>query len=161
MKNKALYFSLFCLLLLSCNKKNGNCFDSTGSIITETREIPEFTSLKMLDNVDVEIDTGDVNRIEVTSGEHIIKNIITSVIDAVVLQDSVPVMTKQLVIQNLNQCNWLRSYDKPIKVKIWVNTKLKSIEYRSIGDLTCLNTITSDTFSINIFVSPLYFFKSK
>jgi hypothetical protein len=151
MKKFAFYFSLLLFLLNSCKKENGNCFNSTGSIVTEIREISDFNSLKMLDNVDVELFSGDENKIEVTAGENIIHNITAEVIEAEVLQDSVPIITRQLVIKNLNACNWLRSYDNPIKVKITYKFSLDIIEYRSIGDLTCLNTIDSDTFSINIF----------
>lgn len=151
MNKLTLFFSLFLFLQTSCNKDNGNCFNSTGTIITESREISDFQSLKMLDNVDVELSSGNENIIEVTAGENIIQNIKAEVIDAVVLQDSIPISTRQLVIQNLNQCNWLRSYDNPIKVKITYKSEIDHIEYRSIGDLTCLNPISSDTFSINIF----------
>lgn len=138
-------------MLTSCNKDKGNCFDSTGKIITETRQTAFFNSIKMMDNVDVELVSGNIGHIEVTAGENIIVNIISEVIDAEYMQDSVPIRTKQLVIKNINSCNWSRSYDNPIKVRVNIGRNLKNIEYRSIGDLTCLNSIESDTFLINIF----------
>ncbi|NOU48102.1 MAG: hypothetical protein HOO86_13720 [Bacteroidales bacterium] len=151
MRILTLYIGLVCFVLVSCKKEGGNCIESTGKIVTEQRQIPYFNSLKMLDNVDVELISGDENKIEVTAGENIIDNIFTQVVDIDIKRDSVSKMIKQLVIQNVNQCNWLRSYDKPIKVKITYANNINNIEYRSIGDLICLNTIKSDTFYIDIF----------
>jgi hypothetical protein len=151
MRILALFIGLICLLFSSCTKDGGNCFESTGKIVTENRQLPYFNSLKMLDNVDVELISGDENMIEVTAGENIINNIYAQVLDVEIKRDSMLKMTKQLVVQNLNQCNWLRSYDKPIKVKITYANSMNNIEYRSVGDLICLNSIKSDTFYINIY----------
>ncbi|MFA5417711.1 MAG: DUF2807 domain-containing protein [Bacteroidales bacterium] len=145
-----LYAIALCLVLFSCKKEPGDCFVSTGKIMSQSRQISDFTELKMMDNVDVELFSSDDNRIEVTAGENIIDNIVTKVIDKEIMQDTLMIKSKLLVIENLSECNWLRSYNDPIKVKVFYNTKLKAIEYRSIGNLNCGNTIRSDTFFIDI-----------
>ncbi len=136
--------------MISCSKQTGNCYESTGEIITETRQVPYFNSLKMLDNVDVELISGNENLIEVTAGKNIINNIIVEVVDSEVHQDTVLMSSKQLKISNINECNWLRSYDKPIKVKICCRN-IMNIEYRSNGDLDCIDPIEKDTFAINVY----------
>ncbi|MDY0075677.1 MAG: DUF2807 domain-containing protein [Bacteroidales bacterium] len=128
----------FLLLSFGCSKSPGDCFTSTGKAITEQRSIANFTGILMLDNVDVELIKGNSPKVEVTAGEHIIDNIITEVIDS------------ELQIKNLNNCNFVRSFDKPIKVKVYFQ-QIDSLEYRSIGNLVCQNPITTDTFRIDVY----------
>lgn len=128
---------LLLLLGFGCSKSPGDCFTSTGDVITEDRLTENFTGILMLDNVDVELIKSSSPKIEVTAGEHIIDNIITEVIDS------------ELTIKNQNSCNFVRSFDKPISVKVYFQ-QLDSIEYRSVGNLNCINPIESDTFKIDI-----------
>lgn len=135
----------------SCNKSGtSDCFTSAGTIITETREIQAFNSIKMLDNVDVEYVDGDEPFVEVIAGENLIDGIDLQIQDSQIIQDSVPVKIRQLVIQNLNSCNWSRSFDLPFIVRICM-PGLKNIEYRSNGNFYSTSPILSDTFSINIY----------
>jgi hypothetical protein len=149
--NCGLVLILLVFLTNSCKKsETSGCFIPAGTIITETRELPSFNGIKMLDNVDVEFVSGDEIFVEVIAGENLIKGIDLQVENSQILIDSVPVSIRQLVIQNLNTCNWTRSFDIPFKVRICF-PGLKNIEYRSIGDFVCSTPITSDTFSINIY----------
>lgn len=129
----------FLLLSFGCSKSPGDCFTSTGNATTVERSIADFTGILMLDNIDVELIKGNSPKVEVTAGEHIIDNIITEVIDS------------ELQIKNQNACNFVRSYDKPIKVKVYFQ-QLDSLEYRSIGNVICHDTISNaDRFKIDIF----------
>ena len=149
--NHSFVFILLAFLSNSCNKlETSTCFIPAGAIITETRELSSFNSIKMLDNVDVEYVDGDEIFVEVTAGGNLIKGIDLQVENSQILIDSVPVSIRQLVIRNLNTCNWTRSFDLPYKVRICL-PGLKNIEYRSIGDFFCSTPITSDTFSINMY----------
>jgi hypothetical protein len=126
-------------LAFSCSKSPGDCFTTTGEIITESRQIPTFNSILMEDNVDVELVAGTAPKIEISAGENLLEKIETTVAEG------------QLIIKNNNQCNFVRSYEKPITVKVYFQD-IDSIEYRSIGNLTCLDAITNpDTFKIDVF----------
>lgn len=155
----------FLLVMSSCKKSPFDCFTSTGEITTQTRTItPYFCNINMFDNVDIELISSDEQKVEVTAGENIIDNIKTLISK----EDST------LTIKNDNQCNWMRSYDKPLKVKIFYK-EIESIYYYSIGNLTCLDTISSverllkseiviDTIfsspdSINVIIDTIYTIK--
>lgn len=146
---KVYLFFGFLLLLFGCKKSPFDCFTTTGDIVTETRIItPYFSKINMLDNVDVELISSDVQKVEVTAGENIIDNIITSISE----EDST------LTIRNDNLCNFMRSYDKPLNVKVFYN-KIESIYYFSTGNLTCIDTITSlsKLIDTDIVIDTLFF----
>ncbi len=103
--------------------------------MTLTREISDFTSIYVEDNLNVFI-TEDPNfEVKIEAGENLIPLIKTEVVDGT------------LFIKNKNRCNWTRSYDKPFNVYI----KMPLITYITsdgTGDIKSLNTITSDVFHI-------------
>ncbi|PBQ33627.1 hypothetical protein CNR22_18205 [Sphingobacteriaceae bacterium] len=101
-----LYFFLF-LFLSSCKKENAvDCFKSNGKEITELRQPGSFTKIDMNDKIDVTLVQGPEIKVEVTAGQHIIKNISTRVEDGI------------LKIQNNNKCNFVRGYKRRVRVKI-------------------------------------------
>lgn len=141
MKVKPLFiFSLLIFLVhYSCEKSPGDCFTSTGEIVSETRTITAFNSILMQDNIDVELIASNTPLIELTAGKNLLQNISIDVIDS------------QLVIKNNNQCNFVRSFEKPITAKVYFS-RLDSIEYRSVGNLICRDEINNpDTFKIDVF----------
>ncbi len=148
-KFSLMVFFLVPIVLISCRKSESDCFVNAGKIVTETRQTGPFSSIKILDNVDVELVEGLNGSVEVEAGENLISGIEMAIEDAIVLIDSVPVSTRQLVIRNTTTCNWSRSYEQAFLVKIPVHG-LMSIDYRSIGNLHCVSSIRSDTFLINI-----------
>lgn len=99
---------LLCLIVLlpgSCKEKS-NCLKSTGKMIREYRTLAPFSSFAVTDNIDVILSPGAVPSIEIEAGENLLDYITTEV------------NNYHLVISNKNKCNWLRSYDKRIKVYI-------------------------------------------
>jgi len=129
----------FVLLITACSKSPGDCFTQTGKLITTERALENFSGILMQDNVDVELISGETPRVEVTAGEYILDKIITEVIDG------------ELQIKNENSCNFVRSFDKTIQVKVFFQ-QIDSIEYRSIGNLLCTSPINNaDSFKIDIF----------
>lgn len=105
-------------------------FTATGPIVTETREFSEFfCRIKMHDNVDVELISGNEQKVEITAGENLMQKIKTTLTD-----DSC------LIIANENECNWVRSYDKPLKVRVYYK-EMETIYYHSVGNLTSMDTI--------------------
>ncbi|MBG0781188.1 MAG: DUF2807 domain-containing protein [Bacteroidales bacterium] len=132
-------FMLAISIAFSCSKSPGDCFTTTGEITTESRQLETFNSILMEDNVDVELVAGTAPMVEISAGKNLLEKIETTVIEG------------ELIIKNNNHCNFVRSYDKPIKAKVYFQ-EIDSIEYRSIGNLTCLDAINNpDTFKIDVF----------
>ena len=118
------------LFVLSCAKDGGKCFSNSGTVIVQERAVPDFDSIALYDNVDVILTQDTINRVSVEAGKNIIGGITTQVVN------------NQLVIHNMNRCNWLRSYDTPINVYVSVRNIWK-IRYESAGNITSTNTIRS------------------
>ncbi|MGE4540930.1 MAG: hypothetical protein AB7D35_06700 [Bacteroidales bacterium] len=62
-------FMLSLFLLVGCRKSPGDCFTSTGEITKEMRRLEQFNSIKMLDNIDVELVSGNSSMLEVSAGK--------------------------------------------------------------------------------------------
>ena len=137
-------FNYFLILLItvtfsSCKKKNlGDCFKSTGEITEDIREIGEFSKIIVRDNVEVILVPESSNTLTVSAGKNLMSKIVTET-------DG-----NTLTISNNNSCNWVRDFSVPIKVHISVS-KLNEIEYRSIADISCTDTIFSDSLIINVY----------
>lgn len=124
-------------LLQSCNKGGvSDCFNNTGEITRVSRDVGEFKTIILHDNVNLIISNSESSFVDVEAGANIIDGIETDLNENSVL-----------TIRNNNSCNWIRSYDKPINVYLGSNS-FDSIVYRSIGDIS-----TIDTFNIDV----LYF----
>lgn len=138
MRRHNIYIILIMLVALSCNKSNpGDCFKSTGPIITEARELGSFRYLSMNNNVDVFLTYSPTYSVEVRAGENIIQGITTKVEDST------------LTIANENTCNWIRSYEKPIEVHISTPV-MDSIVYQASGNLTSMNQFTTDSLKLDV-----------
>jgi hypothetical protein len=115
-----------------------DCFVSTGEIVKEERQIGQFQTLVLKDNLNLILRQSNTNRLVVEGGSNLLRKIVTDVEN-----DSV------LIIRNDNQCNWVRSFDKPINVYLDFN-RLDLIEYRSIGDVTNVDTLRLDSLSVDV-----------
>ncbi|MGQ0827483.1 MAG: head GIN domain-containing protein [Bacteroidota bacterium] len=132
-----IFFALLSLMCFStCKKENMcDCFKSTGSIVTKTREISGFTKIFVEDNMNVFITEDPSFEVKIETGDNLLSLIKTEVVDGT------------LFIRNDNKCNWVRSYDKPFNVYI----KMPVIEYitsNGTGNIKSLNTLTTDKFDI-------------
>jgi len=135
-------FTLFMILLIvmgfsSCKKDPGDCFKSTGEVITEDRQIEDFSIIVLNDNVDLLLTSSNSNTLTVSAGKNLMSKIITET------------SGDTLTISNNNSCNWIRSYNVPIEISLPVN-HLTEIIYQSIGNINCSDTIFSDSLSINV-----------
>lgn len=129
---------LFLLTAISLSTLVFSCKKSpltNGKVVTETRELSAFDTLYLHDNIDVTLICSDTYKIEITTGENLMPNII-SVSDG-----------ETLSLRNDNTCNWLRSYDIPLKAKIYYKSKINAIIYESVGDLYSETFISDDTLS--------------
>ena len=110
---------------------------SSGEIILQERDIPAFDSIEVYDYVNLFISQDTIYKIVVESGKNIIGGIETTV------------ENRNLVIHNTNGCNWVRNYNKPINVYI-STPNLWKIYYNSSGNITSLNTITTDSIKVEV-----------
>ena len=125
-----LILSAILFSMTGCKKSPFDVFTATGPIVTETRELTEFfCRIKMHDNVDVELISSSEQKVEITAGENLMRKIKTTL-----TADSC------LIIENENQCNWVRSYDKPLRVRVYYK-EMETIYYHSVGNLTTLDTL--------------------
>lgn len=134
-------FLLICLStgligLVSCNK-GGVCVSNSGSVIMQERAVAPFDSIDLADNVNLILTQDTVDKITVEAGSKVIGGIKTDILN------------RQLNIRNLNTCNWLRSYDKPLNVHVSVKNLWK-IYYNGSGNISSTNTLKGDSVKIEI-----------
>jgi hypothetical protein len=103
----------------------------------QERPVAPFDSIDLADNVNLILTQDTVDKVTVEAGSNIISGITT------VIQN------RQLVIRNLNTCNWLRSYDKPINAYVSVK-KLWKIYYNASGDVSSTNTLAGDSVKVEV-----------
>lgn len=135
-------FTLFTILLMtlgfsSCEKDPGDCFKSTGEVVTEERQFEDFTTIILNDNINLLLIPSPSNTLSVSAGKNLMSKIITKV------------NGDTLTISNNNSCNWIRSYNVPIDISLPIK-QLNEIIYQSIGDISCSDTIFSDSLSVNV-----------
>lgn len=122
----------------SCKKDPGDCFRSTGKVKTETRTLDAFTNLIISDNIDVELHHSPDNPyLIISAGENLLSGIGSSIDN------------NTLKLNNNHSCNWVRSYGKPITIKLYYH-QLDSIEFRGSGILSCADTLRTDSLYLSI-----------
>lgn len=135
MKNKTLYIlvllSSLMISVTSCKKAPL----TNGRIITETRTLGDFNTLYVYNNINVTLVNSDTSKIEITTGENLMSNIIAETIDGA------------LYLKNENTMNWIRSYDIPLEAKIYHKSSISSIIYESVGSLKSEDYIINDSTS--------------
>lgn len=115
-----------------------DCFYSTGDITKEERSIENFNNILLRDNVNLILTKSEKNSITVEAGSNLLNGIIAEVNEDGVLE-----------ISNNNQCNWIRSFDSPIVIHLSY-IDIDTIEYRSIGDITSVDTLITDTLWLKV-----------
>ncbi|MEI6122946.1 MAG: head GIN domain-containing protein [Bacteroidota bacterium] len=137
---KAALLILVLFTIASCKKENAcDCFKSTGKIVTEQRQVSNFSSIFVSDNVNLYLTQDALFSVKVEAGEHLISLITTEL------------KNDTLFLENHNKCNWTRSY-KP-KVNVYISLpQLVFIQNSGCGIITTSNTFTGDSlrfYSIN------------
>ncbi|MBT3174102.1 MAG: hypothetical protein HN336_04600 [Lentimicrobiaceae bacterium] len=127
-------------LLVSCQKGViTDCKFTSGKLKTEFRYLEDFNNLLLNDNVNVILQKSDSSGVRVETGENLIQGIKTTVNDQGLLE-----------ISNDNTCDWARDYDNLLNVYVYYN-KIDSISYRSIGNITNIDTLRADSLNIDVF----------
>lgn len=123
-----LVFVTFLGLLVLASCKNSRCAKSTGTEVTEIRELQAFTKLKLDDRINVQLKPSTVNRATITCGKNLMKYIVTDE------------EANTLTIRNNNTCNFLRSYKKHINI-VLEYTDLSYINFIGAGKVSSTDTL--------------------
>ena len=117
------------LTFCSCNKENApDCFKTAGEIQTEIRDLGCFTKLELNSNLKYELVDTNFCGIEITGPKNLLPKIDAQLSDGV------------LKIENVNTCNFLRSYEQEIIVKLYFDS-ITNIQNLSTGSIVSLNEI--------------------
>ncbi len=114
------------VFLLSCEE---NGFLDAGKEITISRELNDFNTVYVDDIFELELLQDTINKIEITTGEHLIDQIRTSISDTI------------LSIDNTNHMRWSREYEG-VKLRLHLKT-LRKLRLNAPCDVTTANTISS------------------
>ncbi|MEY3835245.1 MAG: hypothetical protein RI989_673 [Bacteroidota bacterium] len=124
-------FSVLCALVLlcSCNKENApDCFKTAGEVQTETRDLGSFSQLELNSNLKYELVDTNFCGIEITGPQNLLPKIDAQLANGI------------LKIENKNTCNFLRSYEHTITVKLYFDS-LTNIQNFSTGSVVSLNEL--------------------
>jgi hypothetical protein len=126
------------VFLLGCQEENAlDCLKSTGKIKTETRHLASFRSLRVFDNLEVTVVEDTAHFVEVTAGNNLLENIRTEVRNG------------ELSLRNINKCNWVRSYDKPFRIRVHTR-ELQDIFHDGDAKLSSENALPARNLFLHI-----------
>lgn len=87
------------LLFLGCNSENASdCFQNSGELIRNEISLPNFTKITVFEKVALVLKQGDVQKVEIESGEFLIDEV------------TAEVEGDRLILRNENGCNFFRDY---------------------------------------------------
>ncbi|HEX8504470.1 MAG TPA: DUF2807 domain-containing protein [Hymenobacter sp.] len=120
--------------LSTCGPGHGtDCLKSTGSIITQRREVaPALVTVTAYDNVDLRLVQDAQTYAEVRAGEHLISDI------------EFRRNGNALEIANTSTCNWARSYDAPCEVTLHL-PRITNVFMRGQGNGSTVGQFEQDT----------------
>ena len=127
MRYKLLIILILCFLASfpSCKKAPL----TVGPIVTQTRELSDFTEVYACDNINLSLVRSDTCYIEITTGKNIIDNITTDISNGI------------LKICNTTTCNWIRPYDFELHATLYFKD-IKNFVFQSSGTLLTKNNYT-------------------
>lgn len=97
---KKIIYICFCVLLFACDSENVNdCFQKSGSIVTEEIDLPIFTKIKVNRDVELILKDGATQKVLIETGENLLNDVDFSVVN------------DRLEITENNTCNFVRDYN--------------------------------------------------
>jgi len=117
------------LTLCSCNKENApDCFKTAGEVQTETRDLGSFSQMELNSNLKYELVDTNFCGIEITGPKNLLPKIDAQLSNGI------------LKIENKNTCNFLRSFEHTITVKLYFDS-ITNIQNFSTGSIVSLNEL--------------------
>jgi hypothetical protein len=128
---------LFPLLFLSGCTKGPlcDCYKSTGSTISEDRDVSPFTQIQLENKVDLVLTQDTVERIKVVGGKNLIDEVETSFSGGC------------LYIRNHSSCNFVRGYKGHMTVYVSVRN-LNTVYFNGAGAVSCTNMLHDSLFTV-------------
>ena len=124
------------LVFLSCDRENApDCLKKTGNIATKTIELDSFSSLEVYDLFKVVLIQDSVDKLVIKGGQNVIPKVEITETDTA------------LIIENLNTCNWTRSYQEVVELQLHF-TALEDVAIYGQVDISNQDTINTDYFKI-------------
>lgn len=131
-KKLVLYIFLF-ILISACRKENAlDCFKSTGKTVVENRKPGFFRNVELNSKINVRIFQGNECNVEVIGGKNVISNISTRIEGDV------------LIIEDKNECNFVRGYKRHISINVTLPYAAKVIN-AGVAKITFAEDFTQDT----------------
>jgi len=131
---------LFCCLLagilfFGCENV-GDCAKREGEWVKTELAVDPFTKVTINQNIDLQIIPSAEQKLELEFGETLLDEFSAEVKDGV------------LSLENLNSCNWSRSYRKP---KVFLYTpSLEAISQLGFGNITCTDTLFVNSLNLEV-----------
>jgi len=96
---KKLFYSLILILCFSCDSENApDCFQTAGRIITEERQVPEFSRILVNEGIELIVKQDTEYTVRVETGENLMNDV------------EVKVEEGRLLLTDDNICNFVRDY---------------------------------------------------
>lgn len=98
--SEKILLALLCFFVFTaCNSESASdCFQSAGDIIREEVAVADFTRITVFENVSLVLKQGDVQKVEIETGEFL-REEVTAVIEG-----------DRLLLRDTNDCNYFRDY---------------------------------------------------
>lgn len=125
------YIFYISLVLVSCSKPQmDDCFTSLGKERVELRQVGDFSKLYVEDRIEVELvqDNNNEGSIELIGPGNLLEQITAKIED------------DELRLTNTNTCNFVRSYNYSIKVKVNIKN-LSRLQLASIASVRSSDTL--------------------
>lgn len=96
---KKLMLILVTLIFFACAKENApDCLQNSGDLIREEVQVPDFTMITVFENVSLVLKQGDVQKVEIATGNFLRNEVMATVEDG------------RLLLRDTNNCNYFRGY---------------------------------------------------
>jgi hypothetical protein len=125
--------------MCSC-KRGDDCFTSLGNTASVTRQVASFNQIHVTNRIKLILiqDTTNPGKIELTGPSNLLDEITTEVKDG------------KLTLDNTNTCNFVRSYNYTLTLKVYVDD-LTDLSIDGIAEVTTVDTLRINQLIINHF----------
>lgn len=130
---KLILILLFAIFFSSCHFETGKTVSGSGNVITENRNLSNFTGISVQRALEVEVEQSDKFEVVVEADDNILSHIITEVRDGILVIET--------DINNFDNVN-----KKKIKVKM---PKVTSLESSSASYIKSKNTLISENLNVD------------
>ena len=142
-----LFPAIVLMLLQACSKDPGaGCINSSGPVTEETRQITAFKYLRVSDDISVNWHDSSETFLKLKCGKNLMPGIITKS------------EGNELIIENQNRCNWVRSYKLPMEIELYSPAPWM-IRLDGFGEFRCIDSLNAGLMTLQLYGSGKSFIK--